>query len=80
VHHFSIDPSRRIEFSLTSFPMNSLTMRVAPAARALAFTRVAQLKRVPMIPPFGISAIRMMTADAPGPKVRKINFFLICYE
>lgn len=43
------------------------TMRVAPFARVLAFSRT---KGIQAAPRFGVSTMRMMSAAAPGPKVR----------
>jgi len=42
-------------------------MRLAPVAKSLAFARVAPFNRTHA--GFGVSAMRMMSAAAPGPKV-----------
>ena len=48
------------------------TMRLAPVAKSLAFARAAPFAARHQAR-FGVSALRMMSAAAPGPKVRKKN-------
>ena len=48
------------------------TMRLAPVAKSLAFARAAPFAARHQAR-FGVSALRMMSAAAPGPKVRKYN-------
>lgn len=50
------------------------TMRIAPVARVLAFTRNSKLGRFAAAPRFGVSTTRMMSAAAPGSKPENPEF------
>jgi hypothetical protein len=66
-HHTIIvlDPASTISTDLILLKMN--TMRIAPMAKVLAFSRTPQFARKQFR--FGVSAMRMMSAAPPGPKV-----------
>ena len=52
------------------------TMRLAPVAKSLAFaTRAAPFAARHHQARFGVAALRMMSAAAPGPKVRRKKSF-----